>query len=259
MTIFDDFNREERAICSHLFRLLHERKADSYANGGLGQFLKLLNGKSVHLSRTDGVFDPTALSFTNVRIFTEVSLIRDAYFNSKPNVNTFMDSLTRLVMKQEEVHQCRLFSELPSILRDPTETHPKQIRLKAREKGFQLTSDEAKVFGTIQGMFNAKPDLAITIDKYLIVVEAKFTEKFNDNQMGRTRKIAEVWSDLLYESLGFSSTPAYCVIKLGASRHNPDISWSEVFSLVPHFYDPTDRSFIAFDGARKLLKNLNLE
>lgn len=257
--LYDEFNREERAICSHLFRLLHETKAGSYASGGLGQFLNLLHGKFVHLAPTDGVFDPASLTFTNVHIFTEVSLIRDAYFSKKPNINDFMDSLTRQVMSQEGVQECKLFSELPPILRDPSETHPKQIRLKAREKGIELTSDEWKVYGAIQGMFNAKPDLAITVDQFLLVFEAKFTEAFDENQMTRTRNIAEVWSNLLSDSLGFSGSPKRCVVKLGASKFNPDISWGEVHSILPRFYGESDRTSVAFNGALKLLERIGLE
>jgi hypothetical protein len=43
-------------------------------------------------------------------------------------------------------------------------------------------------------MFNAKPDLAITIDDYLMTFEAKFTEKFDCTQLGRTWKITEAWA-----------------------------------------------------------------
>jgi len=260
MTTYDEINRAERAICSHLFRLLHETRDGSFANGALAQFLNFLQGRSITLLPDNGVFSPSGLSYTNVQIFAEVSLIRDAYFSKKPHVDDLMDSLTKQVMEQEGISRCRLFSELPPILRDVTETHPKQIRLKAKQVGVQLTSDEWKVYGAIQGMFNAKPDLAITVDRVLVVIEAKFTEAFDDTQMTRTQNIAQIWTSTFFRKyLGFSSAPSYCVIKLGASKHNPDISWAQIFSIVPNFYDTIDRSFVAFEGARKLLNKLMLE
>jgi hypothetical protein len=42
MTKYDQYNREERALCAHLFRLLHERMEDKEASP-LGQFLKKLS------------------------------------------------------------------------------------------------------------------------------------------------------------------------------------------------------------------------
>src|SRR5438128_5673365 len=101
MKTFDDFNREERAICSHLFRLLHERRDGSYSSGGLGHFLRLLPGKSIDFQGAKRIFDPADLRFENVAIYCEVSLIRDAYFDTKPDVSIFMDSLIAQVMKQE--------------------------------------------------------------------------------------------------------------------------------------------------------------
>ncbi len=81
-----------------------------------------------------------------------------------------------------------------------------------------FTADERKVYGALQGMFNAKPDLAITINNYLLVFEAKLTLKFNDEQIKRTKNIAQVWAKLLYEDMEFKKEPEFTVLKLGAAK-----------------------------------------
>ena len=56
-------------------------------------------------------------------------------------------------------------------------------------------------------MFNAKPDLAITLPGIVIAYEAKFTQAFGREQTSRTERIVEVWRTLLYDDLGFASPP----------------------------------------------------
>lgn len=134
---YDEYNREERFICSHLFRLLHEPR-DEYR--AIRDFLDTPDLKDTF------------------KIYAEVALIRDAYFVRKPNHFDFMNRLVDIVMKQEDVQNCRSYEDLPSRLSDASKTHPKQIKQRA---GDELSSEEKKVYGAIQGMFNAKPDLVI--------------------------------------------------------------------------------------------------
>lgn len=253
MTNYDYYNREERAICAHLFRLLHERIIDKDASP-LGQFLKILSQSDIEFK--NGTADFGTLKFSNVAIYCEASIIRDAYQNAKPNVNGFMDKLTRLIMKQEKVEDCRLYSELPDPLNNISSTHPKQIRQKADSKDIKLTEGESKVFGAMQGMFNAKPDLVITIDNLLLVCEAKHTEKFDDEQLNRTWNISEVWSELLYDDFGFSEKPVYTVFKLGASDFKPHISWTDVSRIADETYSEDDRTRIAIKSGLQLLERL---
>lgn len=255
MNHYDTYNREERAICAHLFRLLHEQ-LHLKEKSPLGQFLSLLS--KAKLEYSNGTPEFRSLKYKNVAIYCEAAIIRDKYYNSKtkskPDVNDFMDKLTKLLMKQEEVEECTLYSQLPSALNDIRFTHPKQIRHKADEKGIFLTKDEMNVYGAMQGMFNAKPDLVITIDNLLLVCEAKFTEKFDDNQISRTRKIAEVWAELLYESFGFTEKPIYTVFKLGAAKSNPDVSWEEVSEIAERTYPEDDRTRAAIRSGVEILQ-----
>ena len=99
-------------------------------------------------------------------------------------------------------------------------------------------------------MFNAKPDLAITIDDLLLTFEAKYTEGFAKVQLDRTWTISEVWASLLYRDLGFERPPAYTVIRLGLAKHNPHLSWQEVLQISREFYAEGDRSLIAFQNAQ---------
>lgn len=222
---YDLYNREERYVCAHLFRLLHE-PVDAFRP--LRRFL----GDE---SDVDGF-----------RIFAEVALIRDAYHERRADPATWMDALVRLVMAQEAVGDCRLYSELPSDLRSPDQTYPRQIRMKAQGR---LSAAEQKVYGAIQGMFNAKPDLAICVGDSLLVYEAKLTLGFDQVQLRRTRNIAEVWAQLLYDDLGFRVEPKVELLKLGLSKHGPDISWEKVLGIAKETYSQHDRTLLALRQA----------
>jgi len=146
MTNYDKYNREERAICAHLFRLLHEKNLELKEKSPIGQFLNKLALQNHNINLTN-------LNYDNIGIFCEVAIIRDAFQNFKPSVNQFMDDLTKLIMQQEKIQECRLYSQLPEVLCNPELTHPKQIREKAKSEGIQLTQNESQVFGALQGMF----------------------------------------------------------------------------------------------------------
>ena len=251
MENYDFYNREERAICSHLFRLLHEN-LNQQLNSPLGKFIKLLFQSGIKFKNGDKIL--TDLKFENIRIYTEVAVIRDAYQNAKPNVNEFMDKLVELVMKQESIKDCRLYSNLKNPLGNPERTHPKQIRQKAESLNIKLSTEELSVYGSIQGMFNAKPDLVISIDNILLVCEAKHTQKFDENQIQRTEKIAEVWANLLYKDLGFNDKPIYAVFKLGAMKFNPDINWEQISDIANGTYPENDRTRICIKTGTELLR-----
>ncbi len=256
MTNYDSYNREERAICSHLFRLLHENLSNTETNP-LKHFLEILSNQQIVFNNFKvGLSD---LRYENIGIYCEVAIIRDAYENKKPLVNPFLDEMTQIIMKQESVSNCRLYSQLPEPLSNQKLTHPKQIRQKASDRNIDITEEEMKVFGAMQGMFNAKPDLVITIDNKLLVIEAKFTEPFNYMQLKRTENISEVWSKLLYRDFGFSAPPEYSIIKLGPTLNLPHISWTDILSIAEKTYSPDDRSLISFKAGVNLLKYYRLE
>jgi hypothetical protein len=98
------------------------------------------------------------------------------------------------------------------------------------------------VYKEIQGMFNAKPDLAIVAGDYLVVVEAKLTGNFQEEQMRRTAKIVEVWAKLLYADLGFAAKPCYTVIKLGLAKTGADLTWEELENITRKYYSEHDRT-----------------
>lgn len=231
---YDHHNREERYICAHLFRMLHEPTGDYLA---LRRFLGDI---------------PSVVSF---RIYTEVALIRDAYHIRRQSAFEFMDPLVQLSAEQEGADSFRLYSQLePKELRMPHKTHPGQIL----KKGYaSLTETEHKVYGAIQGMFNAKPDLAICLSDRLFVFEAKWTLGFDALQMKRTRNIAQVWSTLLYKDLGFDAVPVTTVLTLGLERFRPDISWESVAQIAREIYPENDRSRIAFENAIILATQTN--
>lgn len=256
MIKYDYYNREERAICAHLFRLLHEQ-LDNKSTSPFGQFIEKLSQSNLIYGNGNATL--TNLRFDNINIFCEASLIRDAYQNEKPNINPFMDDLTKLIMKQKNVSDCRLYSQLPEPLNNCRMTHPKQIRQKATSESIQLNESESRVYGAIQGMFNAKPDLVLTVDNVLLVCEAKHTEPFDDIQISRTLNIAEVWATLLYKDMGFLEPPVYSVFKLGGSSFQPHINWSDIAKIAEQTYNENDRTRIAIKAGVEVLKRQRLE
>lgn len=227
---YDKYNREERYVCAHLFRLLHEPAEDYRA---LRRFLRLEGPVS------------------NPRIYCEVALIRDAYCDRGGKRPEFMDSFVTLVARQERVAEYTPYSQLqdPEWC-TPSATHPCQIRHKAAGK---LTPEDEVVYGAVQAMFNAKPDLAICFDSKLVVYEAKLTTPFDNMQMERTKKIAEVWAQLLHEDLGFNGVPSVEVRKLGRKGTTADTTWEEVCKIAGDVYSvPSDRTRQALGSVLRL-------
>lgn len=243
---YDVYNREERDLCSHFFRLLHEKLIENFSESPVYNILKNLSNKPVKFY--GNCFDTDNLNFSNLGLFTEVALIRDFYHKCSSNERIdFMNSLTEFIAEQQlGIVSYRKYSDLPSQLKNPSETHPKQIKLKAEQLKIDLSKDEIKLYGTIQAFFNAKPDLAIVFDNYLIVFEAKLTLNFDEHQLDRTKKIIEIWANLLYGELGFTKIPNYALVKLGLKKYTPDLSWEEIFDEVKRVYTSADRTFIAF-------------
>jgi len=223
MYIYSKYNREERNLCSHLFRLLL-MDAPNY------EPLKMFIGDD---------------DLTNPRIFSEVALLRDAYFVRKPDINDFLDKLCMLVAKQENLEKIIKYSSLPSELR----THPRQIRAKAKKKNIILSVDDNILYLRIQNMFNAKPDLVICYNNTLIIYEAKYTLGFNKTQLERTGKMGKIWKELLYKDLGFDKKPKLQIRKLGLEKYKPDISWPKVKEIASEYLPENDLSLEAFINA----------
>jgi hypothetical protein len=248
MNEYDKYNREERYICSHLFRLLHENidKKD----GPLGELLLLLSKRDLNGKKLN--FDN--LQFKNVGIYSEVALIRDAYKFLKKNnqEKKFMDDLVDFLFENKGAADIyRKYSELPDAL---IKTHPEKISWKAKKIDIHFESkNEEEIYGIIQSIFKSKPDLLITIDSYLIVFEAKFTQSFDEKQFNRSSLIAKIWAKLLYEQLGFEKEPDFYVVKLGGKKS--DIPWEKILKIADRTYKKKDdRSLIAFKNCVDLIK-----
>lgn len=184
-----------------------------------------------------------------VKIFTEVSLIRDAYFVRKPEIANFMDELVSMVAYQEGIVDFRSHSELPEVLRDPEQTHPEKIKQKAKAAGINLTAEEKVLYKAIQGMFKARPDFAITGQNSLVSYEAKFTQPFDVKQIRRTENITKVWAKLLNTDLGFAKQPTLFVATIGPRKLEPSISWEWLLDQARDTYPPEDRTCVALGNA----------
>ncbi len=221
------YNREERDICAHLFRLLLE---DQPNWGPLCQFLGV-----------EAVANP--------RVYCEVALIRDAYHARKPDSDEFMTELVELVAQQEQVANHTPFQKLPDVIKDPCRTHPKQIRFKLKDEYGELSESDNAVYGAVQGMFNAKPDLVVCTDEGVYIYEAKYTMPFDEEQLRRTCAIGEVWGKLLFPDLGQAGPFEPKVMKLGLDRYGPDISWTQVHSIAESVWGGDDFSVKVFEKA----------
>ena len=80
---------------------------------------------------------------------------------------------------------------------------------------------------------------------------------FDENQLTRSKKIADIWANLLYADLGYSQPPRTRVIKLGLQKYRPEISWETVFSIAKQVYDKNDRTYQAFYHATQGYGNEN--
>lgn len=221
------YNHEERNLCAHLFRVLHEPCNDY-------QILREFIGEET--------------SFTNFHIFVEVGLIWDAFQQRRYNENQFMNDLIHLIMHQEQINKCKLYSQLDQRLKYP-QTHPRQIRQKARQLNYALTQEEIIVYEALQVMFNTKPYLAIILDDRFVVYEIKLERPFHEEQLKRIEKIAQVWAELLYKDLGYSAAPTYKVLKIGKYRLHPDISWEKIEAMVGKVMPEDDKSLLAIREA----------
>ncbi|MDR1804585.1 MAG: hypothetical protein LBQ94_13365 [Treponema sp.] len=262
---YDSYNREEIYFCSHLFRLLHEG-IDS-KEGALGMLLSTLS--SINSSPSGKTVKFSGLRFENIKIFCEAALLRDKYKRLlekdkcnkiELNVKKFMDDLVESLMKHYKINDdCRMYSELKE--KGLETSYPGRIIKKALEIDVDLTKKENEkiIYEEIQKLFYSSPDLLITIDDYLIVIEAKFTQPFSNDQLERTRLLAEIWAELLYKDLGFRKPPdpkQIVVYKLGKKYKHVDkhdrLTWENIYDIAYVIYEgnKNDRSLIAFERAK---------
>lgn len=234
MLKYIEYNREERDICAHLLRLLLE---DQQQWRPLKDFLGV-----------EEVSDP--------RIFCEVALIRDSYYARKPDVEGFVNMLCEHIAGQHEISDYTKYEDLDEDLRDQKKTHPKQIRHKMKEMGLLKMDGDRIVYGSMQAMFNAKPDLVICTNNDLIIYEAKYTMGFDIEQLKRTEQIGDVWATLLYKDLGFESTPTVQVRSLGLEtpKFKPDVLWKDVHNIAIKYLREDDFSLRVFS---KVIKQSN--
>jgi hypothetical protein len=251
MSAYDTYNREERSLCAHLFRLLHE-KLELGAESPLGRFLTLA-----------GISPPTLHSAC---IYAEVSLIRDAYLYRKQlstissidYVGPFLDEMVRLIAQLEGCSQYVLYSNLPKPLNVPASTHPRQIHDKIISKKKlnpprTFSNEERKVFKVMKEIFLARPDLAIAVDGALVVVETALAMPMTSERMALTRKIAHVWANLLYPDFGFEQPPQWRVCSLSRipqqkNEQHPDMTWFDIREIARATYPATDRTVVALNA-----------
>jgi len=217
-----EYNREERDMCAHLFRLLLENQPKWPA---LKDFLGLTE-------------------IENPRIFCEAALLRDAYFvrEGNSNLDDFIDKICVKIAEQKNIKKPITYSQLLEKLK-VKKIHPREIKYKiekSEETG--ISEDDKTVYKELQGMFNAKPDIVICYNDQLLIYEAKYKIQFNKKQFDRTKLIGQIWANFLYEDLGFSSVPKYDVRKIGVGLSTPHVSWEKIYDIAKRYWQESDFS-----------------
>lgn len=250
--LYDHYNREERALCSHLFRLLHEPARFPEPDPPIAQFARLLASSEIWEDR------PSLSQVTDwqqARVYSEVALLRDAYAarSNSAEQDELMDRIVCEVSRLKDVNDCISWSELMSQLAG-SRIHPSKLMNELEKRALSvLIQGGREVYSAIQNMFNSKPDMAITFDGHIVLIEAKLTQRFDTAQMKRAEEIRQVWASALYKDLGLDGPPKACAVaKLGASRRVADITWGDVAGIAARHYSEGDRSRQAFEYAVEL-------
>lgn len=236
MPRYDEYNREERALCAHLFRLLHE---------GLIQYPKDSYLKCI-IDRIDKPNLPEDVrnawkciansedELRKARIYCEVALIRDAVCESRKTSSS---------LSEVKNYYNQKLAEKPSCV------------------------GKNKLWPEYEGLLSAKPDLVVAFPNLLLVFEAKVLMPFDNNQIERTKDIVDAWKALkiedtdgqekpLWSDLGVSNNAVSKVLKLGReSQKDISLTWEDIFEVMKDKNFPKeDRTWIAFEAAMKLLE-----
>ena len=105
-------------------------------------------------------------------------------------------------------------------------------------------------------MFKAKPDLVICYSNKLIVIEAKYTQEFDEIQLKRTEDISKIWAKLFYEDLGYTNEPELFMKTLGLKRMAPDITWEDVLKIASKYWSNDDFSIQSLNVENKIRRYL---
>jgi len=82
-----------------------------------------------------------------------------------------------------------------------------------------------------------------------LIYEIHLSLAFDDEQTKKLKRIANIWSDLLYEDLGYKEKPAYTIIKLGLEKFEPDLSWESVIEILTTNLPENNKSLISIKKA----------
>jgi hypothetical protein len=225
----DTYTCEERNLCAHLFRLLHE-PANSYA--ALRAFTGWKQGDMPWF-----------------RVFLEVLLVRDVYTERVQDRDQFMDNLVNAVAMTGGLSNYTHFLKLPQVLRTSQQTHPWQIAMKMRRIGFQPKRDDFKVYSFLQPLFTTGPMLVVCLPGELLLYKVKASGAFDEEQYKRLHRIGAIWREVLYADLGYDAPPGVKIVRLGPGCvAGCDVSWEQVFSIAQEIYPHDDNSCRIFSS-----------
>ena len=142
---YDQINREERAICSHLFRLLHHNLSENTQNP-FSKFISILDQK------LKGTNNLAFLKYTNKAIYSEVALIRDYYEDCDTlEKEHFLDNVIKIIDKAYP-NVCSSISDFKKIFEPSNLPHPRSLISKL-PKDINLLNSAKKGFIKLHKLF----------------------------------------------------------------------------------------------------------
>ncbi len=226
MPQYDEYNREERALCAHLFRLLHEGLS-SYPKES---YLKCIIDKidNTNFRNAWNCISNPEDELRNARIYCEVALIRDAREYGKistHDIESWADDFTQRGRKYTWSYKALMAAKPDLVIAFPK----------------LLLVFEAKLTSSFEEEQLKRLDDVIKVWK----------------QPKRDEYSPPLWTDFGVEN------EAVCYpMRLGNKnvKEKPDLSWQDIFTVMNEKGFPkNDRTWIAFDAAITLLKRQELK
>lgn len=227
---FSDIFREERYYCNHLFRLLCHEKETGGAKSGLAEVLSALD--------CDTKVTPANVAASE--IYTEVAVLRDIYFREAAKdafVDKLYDQFLPIIKGQLKIGDTNPI--LPSQIRAKLgRLHPSKYAF-----GVRKTSNnplDIRFYREYSALFSAKPDFLVIFEDTMFWFEAKCEEKFDPDQLRRTRNIARLCSSDLFKN--YFENRNYLIVLIGSDE--------------PHHKSLVSHKFLSWEQCSKISERI---
>lgn len=212
-------NREERFYCALLAHALLTSGTFRTA------FSNLLN------TRTEVILDPESFE-----IYLEAAVLRD-YWNDIGDASVYSEATHR--RRKEVIEEILSFQDLPSSLiceNDFFWTSRNRRKLWSPGRWVPSLTDKvaSKRLWKIKWAFNAKPDIMIVSNSFVLLIEAKLeSEEGQDTEKGYKQfEIQQLVGRLMKQLIPSFKKFTFINIVLSKNDSKQGISWNEVLTLI---------------------------